>query len=327
MDARALPDRMLPVATTVSLPVATSMAVPLAEKEALLLRAPTEPAGWAAYVAELEKDEPALIKAVLAAHPASIEVGRLGGVTVRTIRPASAAGENDARLLIHVHGGAYVTGGGDVGVREAILVAHHTSTTVVSIDYRMPPMHPFPAAVDDAVAVWAALLERHAPARMGVFGTSTGGALTVALGIAARDRGLPLPAALVAATPWSDLTETGDSYFTNRQIDGAVPFYAGLLERAARLYAGPDNLKHPLASPVYAFLKGLPPTMLTTGTRDLFLSCTVRLHRAMRAAGVAADLHVFEGISHGELTGLYTSPEALDAFDETVAFFDRHLGR
>lgn len=324
--ARALPARLLPVADTVSPAVAAAMAVPLAEREALLLRAPSTPDGWPAYIAEMEAAEPERLAKLVAQFGVAIETGEIAAVPVRTVTPPSIDPARADWLLVHIHGGAYVTGGGAIGTSEALLFAHHARARVVSIDYRMPPAHPFPAAVEDTTAVWAALCQSHAPTCMALVGTSTGGALCVATALAARERGLPQPAALAPSTPWSDLTETGDSYHTNRQIDCAVPFYQGLLAQAAMLYAGPDNLKHPLASPIYGDLAGLPPTILTTGTRDLFLSCTVRLHRAMRTAGVEAALHVFEGISHGELCGAHDSPESQDAFGEIVMFLDRHLG-
>ena len=325
LGQRPLPARQLAVADTVSPAVAAAMRVPLAEREALLHRAPTEPGGWPAYVAEIEASEHDRLALLKQQFGVEIELGVVAGVTVRTITPPTIDRDRADWLLIHMHGGAYVTGGGEIGTTEAILTAHRARARVISIDYRMPPDHPFPAAVDDTTAVWESLCDARSPNNMAFFGTSTGGALCVATALAAKQRGLPMPAALAPSTPWSDLTETGDSYNVNRHIDGAVPFYQGLLERAALLYAGPNNLKHPLASPIYGDLEGLPPTILTTGTRDLFLSCTVRLHRAMRGAGVEASLHVFEGISHGELNGLHDSPESLDAFREVAMFLERHL--
>ena len=133
-----------------------------------------------------------------------------------------------------------------------------------------------------------------------------------------------MPGALYAGTPWADLTKTGDSQFTNEGIDRLLVTYSGLLEGAANLYADGRDLKTPLISPVYGDFAGFPPTVLFSGTRDLFLSDTVRVHRQMRSAGVAADLHVFEAVSHGEF-GMVGTPEAEQFTSELGAFLMQHL--
>jgi acetyl esterase/lipase len=197
---------------------------------------------------------------------------------------------------------------------------------VLTVDYRMPPDHPYPAAMDDAVAVWKALTQREQPANMGVFGTSTGGGMTLALVQRAQEERLPLPAAIAPGTPWSDLTKTGDSYFTNEGVDNALVAYEPLLSASARLYAGAIDLKNPHLSPVYGSFRGFPPTLLTTGTRDLFLSNTVRVHRKLREAGVEARLEVYEGQSHAQYLIDPTAPESKEAFEAIAGFFDAHLG-
>jgi acetyl esterase/lipase len=135
--------------------------------------------------------------------------------------------------------------------------------------------------------------------------------------------GLETPGALWAGTPWADLTKTGDSLFTNEGIDRALVSYHGLLEGAANLYAAGRDLRTPLISPVYGDFDGFPPTYLVTGTRDLFLSDVIRVHRKMRVAGVVADLNVYEGISHGEYT--LDSSEMDQVFGELGEFLLRHL--
>ena len=320
---RTIRAREIPVPTTVSHDLAFAIAQPTDDRQNQLLRAPKNRQAWSAYLRELDGLDRDRIKALRERFPVDVRTEIQGGVHVRWISKSGAKSTED--LLVHIHGGAYVAGAGESGIGEAILMTHHSGLPVVSIDYRMPPEHPFPTAVEDCVAVWSSLVQSRNPETMAFFGTSTGGALVLSTVIHSRDLGLPLPAAVAASTPWSDLTETGDSYFTNRFIDCAVPFYDGLLAAAAQIYAGPDNCRHPLASPVYANVTGLPPTVLITGTRDLFLSCTVRMHRALRQAGVLADLHVFEGISHGQLIGLCDSEESREAFGEVTRFFKAHM--
>jgi epsilon-lactone hydrolase len=121
------------------------------------------------------------------------------------------------------------------------------------------------------------------------------------------------------------MTKTGDTYFTNEMVDDVLVSNDGWLGDAAVLYANGHDLKDPFLSPVYGDLKGFPPTILTTGTRDLFLSNTVRVHRKLREAGVVADLIVFEGLSHAQYLFDVNAPESKEHFGETAAFFDKYL--
>jgi acetyl esterase/lipase len=181
--------------------------------------------------------------------------------------------------------------------------------------------------MDDAMAVWKAALEMQKPANMAIFGTSTGGGMTLAMILRAKEEHLPLPAAIAPGTPWSDLTETGDSYKTNEWLDNVLVSYNGYLTHAAQLYANGHDLKDPQLSPIYGDFHGFPPAILTSGTRDLFLSNTVLTHRKLRQAGAEAVLQVFEGMSHAQYLFDPDAPETKEAFTEIASFFDKHLGR
>ena len=135
---------------------------------------------------------------------------------------------------------------------------------------------------------------------VGVFGTSAGGALTLELVLRAREQGLPAPGALGSGTPMSDATKTGDSFYTNEKVDNILVSRDGFCDAATVVYAHGHDLKDPLISPVYGDMHGFPPTILTTGTRDLLLSNTVRVHRKLRRAGIEATLQVYEGESHAQ---------------------------
>ena len=145
-------------------------------------------------------------------------------LTPKDIPPA-----NRNRLLVHVHGGGYVFGPGESGTGEAILMAAFGGFKVISIDYRMPPDFPYPAAMDDAMAVWKEAVKMQNPRNMAIFGSSTGGGMTLAMVLRAKQEGLPLPAAIAPGTPWSDLTETGDTYRTNEWLDNVLVSYNGWL--------------------------------------------------------------------------------------------------
>lgn len=142
-----------------------------------------------------------------------------------------------------------------------------------------------------------------------------------------KEKGVKLPNALFAGTPWTDLTKTGDSYYINDGIDRLLICYEGLLEEGAKLYTNGKDLKEPLISPVYGDLSGFPPTMLVSGTRDLFLSNTVRAHRKLRNSGVEADLVVIEGLSHGDYLFAADSQESFDVFADLSHFLSAHMSK
>jgi epsilon-lactone hydrolase len=254
-----------------------------------------------------------------------VEPTTIGGVKAFIIAPREVANGNRERVLVHVHGGGYVLAPGEAGIPEAILMAAFGRIKVISVDYRMPPDFPYPAAMDDAMAVYREVVKTTDPKKIGIFGTSTGGGMTLAMVLRAKQEGLPLPGAIAPATPWSDMTKTGDTYFANEMVDNILVSNDGWLADAANLYANGHDLKDPMLSPVYGDLEGFPPTILTSGTRDLFLSNTVRVHRKLRAAGVVADLIVFEGQSHAQYLFVPDAPEGKEYFIEVNAFFDKHL--
>jgi acetyl esterase/lipase len=286
---------------------------------------PKDAAEWRAIVkassAEIEmRDAPWAEK-----YGVTIREDRLGGVPVYWVTPKQSPAHNRDRVLLNFHGGAYVYAPGRAGLEDAILMAGRGGYRVLSVDYRMAPDFPYPAAIDDAEAVWRELIKTTKPKHIGVFGTSTGGGITLALVHRCKKKGLPLPGALWAGTPWSDLGKVGDSYFTNEFVDTGLVSYDGSLGAAAKIYANGHDLRDPEISPVYGDYAGFPPTHLTTGTRDLFLSLTVRVHRKLRDAGVVTDLTVLEALSHADYVALPDSPESLQAYGDAIAFFHRML--
>lgn len=254
----------------------------------------------------------------------TVREDHIGGVRVYWVLPDVVPQSNRERLLVNFHGGAYVFAPGRSCLEDAILMASR-GFRVVTVDYRMAPDFPYPAAIDDAETVWRHFVGKIDPRRLGVFGTSTGGGMTLALVHRAKRKNLALPGAIWAGTPWSDLTETGDSYFTNQYVDDALVSYKGILEAAAKAYAGGHDMREPELSPVYGDFSYFPPTILTTGTRDLFLSNTVRVHRKLRDAGITAELTVIEALSHAQFVALPNSPESHQVYGDAVNFFSRTL--
>ena len=254
-----------------------------------------------------------------------IEDTTISGVRVFNVIPKQINPEFAGSLFVHTHGGAFVLNRGWAGLREAILIAHNVGIRVLSVDYRMPPKHPYPAAINDVVAVWQSLLGDRDRGSMAIGGTSAGGNLALATVLRLKELGLPLPAAVMASTPWADLSKTDDSYFTNEGLDRVLVSYDGPLAAAAQAYANGLDLKTPLVSPVYGDFGEFPPSILFSGTRDLFLSSTARTHRNMRAAGVDANLHVFEAMSHGNWTTLMELPETKEFTRELSVFLKLHV--
>jgi acetyl esterase/lipase len=325
MTPRAIAARILPAPATVSPELRRSIEANALVPPELFQRVPANAAAWRAMATANNRLGLERLAVVRERFRPVIRSGEIAGVPVFEVVPAKVDPGRAHRRLVHLHGGAYVINGGEAGLTEAILAGAHARTPVISIDYRMPPDHPFPAAVEDAVAVWRALTETRDPRAMAVFGTSAGGGLALAVALKLKGLGLPMPAALAPGTPWADLSGASDSYAVNAVVDGVLPTYDGLLAACARLYAGEASLYDPLVSPVHGDFAGFPPTILTTGTRDILLSDTVRVHRRLRQAGVAARLEVHEAMSHAEYNQAFDSPESVAVFTDIADFLDRHL--
>ncbi|MET1029085.1 MAG: alpha/beta hydrolase [Dongiaceae bacterium] len=318
---RLLPARTLPVPDTVSPALQARIAAPYPAGWDVL---PQSAAAWKELAARSATAVAPALPAIRKHFDITVETAEIAGVPVFVSSPAQLPPENRDRLLLHVHGGGYVLYPGEAGAGEGMLMAGYGRFKVVSVDYRMAPDFPFPAALDDAMAVYRELVKRYDPRKMAIFGSSAGGGLTLAMILKAKAEGLPLPAAIAPGTPWSDLTGRGDSVMANAYVDNVLVTNTGWAGAAASLYAGGHDLRDPLVSPIYGDFHGFPPAILTSGTRDLFLSNTVRTHRKLRQAGVEALLQVFEGQSHAQFLD-HGVPETDEAFSEIVEFLKKHL--
>jgi len=281
---------------------------------------------WRAMIAERES---AVLAMLTSARPGAPDAGPRAtlageidadGVPVYVVLPAGVS-PDDRRVYLDIHGGAWIQGGGAVCRATALRTAPIYGARVWAVDYRMPPGYPYPTPLDDCLAAYRALLEERSPAEIIVGGTSAGGNLAAALILRARDAGLPLPAALLLNTPATDLTGAGDTWQTNKGLDTVL---TGDARPAMLLYAAGTDLRTPYISPLFGDLRGFPPTMLTSGTRDRLLSDTVRMHRALRAAGIPAELHVAEAAGHGRFLGM--APEDRAMSEETRRFLNERWG-
>jgi acetyl esterase/lipase len=314
----ALPKRWIPFPTSIS-----------AEARAALERAVGQNGvpHNAAYAMPHEEDREAWLTLKISAdkqYARSVEAlaGTLRSSTKTvdfegaTIHVATPDGEFPAeRAYIDFHGGGLVFGGGDACRIGAQLQADQHRVTCYGVDYRTPPDFPYPVGLDDSFAAYRYVLSRHAPQNIIVGGRSAGGNLAAALMLKARDERLPLSGGLILLSPQIDLSESGDSFQINQLVDVALP---SSLMSNNQLYAAGQSLTDPYLSPLFGNLERFPPTFLQSGTRDLFLSNTVRMHRALRSAGVEAELHVFEAMPHGGFGG--RTPEDRELTTEVLRF-------
>jgi monoterpene epsilon-lactone hydrolase len=243
------------------------------------------------------------------------------GVRVFVATPSDLQSD-DRSIYVDLHGGSLIWGGGESCRLMTMITAQMVGARVWGVDYRMAPDHPFPAPVDDCVTAYRGLLQSRDPSEIIIGGASAGGNFAAASILRARDSGLRLPAACVLMTPEIDLTEGGDSFHTLLGVDAAL---TSSLMPANLLHAGGHDLCDPHLSPLFGdFTKGFPPTFLQSGTRDLFLSNTVLMHRALRRADIEAELHVFDAAGH---MMFMNGPEAEDRTRELRRFCDRHWNR
>lgn len=267
-------------------------------------------------------ETPKLIAKARTLYPVTDKPDSIAGVPVRIFMPPNVPRDKQDRVLINLHGGGFMTDASSY--LESIPIANLTQTKVVSVYYRLASKAPFPAAVDDVVAVYKALLKTYKPSKIAIYGTSAGAILTGQVAVRLKHDGLPEPGALGFFTGHADFGRPGDS-----QSFYAVPGLVGARppeSEAERPYMkGVDDVKDPLVSPIYADLSGLPPTLCITGTRDLFLSATSTFHRALLRAGVDADLVVFDSMPHA-FWFMIGTPESQQALHTMADFFNRHLG-
>ncbi len=324
LTPRDVAAKSIPVPGTVSPELQAVIAQPL---RAGWNTPPDTPESWARLVAQLETSVGAASGPMADRLHVDIAPSTIDGVKVYILTPQDIPARNRNRLLVHVHGGCYVLNPHLAALPEAVLVAGISHIKTIAVDYRMPPEAYFPAALDDAMTVYKAATAMVPPRNLGVFGSSAGGALTLEMMLRAKAAGLPMPGAIAPGTPMSDATNAGDTFQTNALVDNVLVSPAGFWDAAARFYAHGHDLADPMLSPLQGDLHGFPPAILTSGTRDLLLSNTVRTNQKLREAGVETRLQVLEGESHAQSYRDDRIPEDRFAIGEIAAWFDANLGQ
>lgn len=314
-----VPERRIPTPITVSPEAQAFLArglgvmppeIPHTNKEA-----------YRAYIAQVDKAMTPIAEMRARPFPAEIGEHRLTHCTLYEVSPKSMQPANKNKAILHIHGGAFIVGGGKTAAYTAHPIAGRAGLKAFSVDYRMPPDFPFPHGLDDCVEAYRWLLTRYKRENIALEGSSAGANLVAATILRARDAGLPLPAACSLHTAGVDMTHSGDTFATSEVIDVVLRKSGG---ETMLLYMDGHDPKNPYLSPVFGDMsKGFPPAILVSGTRDLLLSPTVMMHRALRRAGIEAELHVFEAMPHGGLSG--SSPEDAELQEEIAGFLRRKL--
>lgn len=256
--------------------------------------------------------------------PNTLAEQTIEGVPVRVVTPGEVPPENRDKILLNLHGGGFNSDSGSY--TESIPIASYTKMKVVAVLYRLAPEYPFPAAVDDSITVYKALLKVYKPEHIVIYGTSAGAILTGEVAVKLKQLGLPMPAALGIFSGMGDFARPGDSIamYALRGLSGHLdPPQPGAHDP---FYVASTDSKDPVLSPVYADLRGLPPTLFVTSGRDLLLSGTANLHRAFLHAGIDAQLVVFDALPHAFW---YDSnlPEAIEANHMMADFFVKMLSK
>jgi acetyl esterase/lipase len=239
----------------------------------------------------------------------------VGGIPAIVATPTAVAPE---RHILYVHGGAYVTGSPRSHIAMVARLAKRASAVATVVDYRLAPEHLYPAAIDDCVAAYRALLGDVDPSRLVIAGDSAGGGATLATACALRDAGDPLPAGLYLMSPWTDLTGSGDSVVGRQAADPMLD--GSRLVDAGRMYAGETPLDDPGVSPLFADLAGLPPMLIQTGMDEILLSDSTRLAERARQAGVEVTLDLADDMWHVYQAFARFVPEATEALVRAAAF-------
>lgn len=257
------------------------------------------------------------------AYPVDVAHSTIAGVPVLIISPLSVPAEKQDRVLINIHGGGFNSDSGSL--TETVPIANLTQTKVIAVLYRLAPEHPFPAGLNDIIAVYKEELKTHKPKNMAIYGTSAGAILTGETAVKLKQLGLPQPAALGIFSGMGDFDRSGDSQ-SIYSLDGLSGYLKPPSGSHDPEYVGSTSPKDPVLSPVYADLTGIAPTLFITSERDMLLSGTTILHRAFLNAGVDAHLIVFEGLPHAFWNDVKL-PESREADRDMANFFDRYVGK
>ena len=271
---------------------------------------PADLNGWKKLYHEMESMDFFGSQSIKDLYQPNITETKLGGVNVLDIKPKNW--HDNGKVLVYTHGGAYTLLSANSSLSSSILAADATSLRVISIDYTVAPFSKWNQTTDQVISVIQALKDQQGYSLddIAIYGDSAGGGLATGSVLKMRDGGMGMPAAVVLWSPWTDVTQNGDTYFTLKDADPLLtnnPF----LKNSADAYANPIDQKNPYVSPVYGnFSKGFPPTLIQGGTKEILVSDFVRLYQGLDQADVPVKLDIYEGMPHVFQYILIKTPES-----------------
>jgi monoterpene epsilon-lactone hydrolase len=287
---------------------------------------PSDLAGWKKLHDDTESVFIQLSQTIIDLYQPNITETKLGGVQVLDIKPTNF--DDNGKVLVYTHGGAYTFGSANSTVGIPVLVSNTTGLRVISVNYTVAPFSKWNQTTDEVVSLIQELIDNQGYSLddIAMFGDSAGGGLVASSILKMRDEGLGMPAAAVLWSPWLDLAGNGDSYFTLKNADPA-PYlsYDLFLKKAASAYADPADQRNPYVSAVYGnFSKGYAPTLIQGGTREILLSDFVRLYQALDQSDIPIKLDIYEGMPHVHQY-LYKTPESKIALSKMNEFLKIYL--
>ncbi len=289
------------------------------------LPGPDDMAGWQQYWEANEKKWTAYNDTLVLKYQPVLKDTLYGGVPVIEVIPKTW--KNKDKILVYIHGGAYTFFSARTMLIGSVPIADVTGMKVVSIDYTNPPKARFNQILNQLITVLRTLQRQgYTPQNIGIYGDSAGGALAAGVVLMMRDLGMGIPGVVVLISPWSDISENGDSYHTLKGDDPIIA-YGNSLDESALAYAPPGEHKNPYVSPVYGdYTKGFPPTLIQGGTKEIFLSNFVRQYQAIDLAGIPVKLDLYEGMWHVFQEINYDLPESAIAHKKFRDWVYLYLG-
>ena len=284
--------------------------------------------GWKKLYQEHESMDLFHSQSIKDLYQPNITETKLGGVNVLDIKPKNW--HDNGKVLVYTHGGAYTLLSANSSLSSSILAADATSLRVISIDYTVAPFSKWNQTTDQVISVIQALKDQQGYSLddIAIYGDSAGGGLATGSVLKMRDGGMGMPAAVVLWSPWTDVTQNGDTYFTLKDADPLLtnPQSNQFLKNSADAYANPIDQKNPYVSPVYGnFSKGFPPTLIQGGTKEILVSDFVRLYQGLDQADVPVKLDIYEGMPHVFQYILIKTPESDISLSKMNDFLKEYL--
>lgn len=280
--------------------------------------------GWKSFWKENEKAMEDDNEDVINTFKPKLTQMEMGGIPVIDIKPQNWV--DNGKILIYTHGGAYTLFSASSTLSGCVPVADETGLRIISIDYTVAPNANWNKITDQVIAVIVALInEGYNQSDIGIYGDSAGGGLAAGAVLKARDKGIGLLGAVVLWSPWSDITENGDTYASLKDADPILN-YNGILDNSAAAYAATADQKNPYVSPVYAdYSKGFPPTLIQVGSKEIFLSNAIRHYQVLDQAGIDVKIDPYEGMWHVFQAFSWKIPEADIARKKMATFLEQKL--